>query len=110
MQELKDMTTAESGGPTTRKPETSFEEMLNAIRQSPSDFGSSGDVQHGEDEEDDEEDTRLGKLSDDDKSGWVMGTISKTVQYHMESICQKQMRLHELTQPGWGDVANYFSG
>jgi hypothetical protein len=32
MQELKDMTTAESGGPTTRKPETSFEEMLNTIR------------------------------------------------------------------------------
>ena len=26
----------------------------------------------------------------------------------MESFRQKQMRLDELTQPGWGDAANYF--
>ena len=37
-----------------------------------------------------------------------MGTISKTVQYHMESYRQKQMKLDQLTQPGWGDVADYF--
>ena len=30
------------------------------------------------------------------------------VQQHMESFRQKQMKLDELTQPAWGDMANYF--
>jgi len=59
--------------------------MLNAIGDSLSDLASSDDEQDGEDEEDDEEDTELGKLSDDDEPGWVMGTITKTVQHRMES-------------------------
>jgi len=101
------MTTAESTGATTRKHETTFEEMLNAIGDSLSNLASSEDEQDGEDEEDDEEDTGLSKLSDDDEPCWVMGTISKTVQHHMESFWQKQMRLDELTQPGWRDAANY---
>jgi hypothetical protein len=105
---LQDMMTAETGGATTGKSETTFEEMLNAIRDSLSDLASSDDEQDGEDKEDDEEDTELGKLSDDDEPGWVMGTINKTVQHGMESFRQKQMRLDELTQPGWGDAANYF--
>jgi hypothetical protein len=37
-----------------------------------------------------------------------MGTISKTVQHRKESFRQKQLRLDELTQPGWGDAADYF--
>jgi len=37
-----------------------------------------------------------------------MGTISKTVQYRMERFRKKQMRVDELTQPGWGDPAYYF--
>jgi hypothetical protein len=102
MQELKDMTTA-SG-----KPEMTFEEMLNAIGDSLSKLANSDNKQDGEDEEDDEEDTEIGKLSDDDEPGWVMGTISKTVQHRMESFRPKHIRLDELTQPGWGDAANYF--
>jgi len=102
MQELKDMTTA------TGNPETTLAEMLNAIGDSLSNLESSNDEQDGEDEEDDEEDTELGKLSDDDEPGWVMGTISKTLQHRMENFRQKQMMLDELTQPGWGDAANYF--
>jgi hypothetical protein len=94
MQELKDRTTA------TGIPETTFEEMLNAIGDSLSNLASSDDEQVGEDEEDDEVGTKLGKLSDDDEPGWVMGTISKTVQHRMDSFRQKQMRLDELTQPG----------
>jgi hypothetical protein len=105
---MQDMTTAENECATTGKPETTFEEMLNAIRDSLSDLASSDDEQDGEDEEDDEEDTELGKLSDDDEPGWVTGTITKTVQHRMESFRQKQMRLDELTQLGWGDAANYF--
>ena len=37
-----------------------------------------------------------------------MGTISKMLQHRMESFRQKQMRLHQPTQPGWGDTADYF--
>jgi len=37
-----------------------------------------------------------------------MGTITKTVQHRKECNRQKQMRLDELTQPGWGDTAHYF--
>jgi len=49
-----------------------------------------------------------GNLSEDDEPGWVMGTISKMVQYRMQRVRQKQMKLEELTQPGWGDAADYF--
>jgi len=105
---MQDIRTAENGWTTMGKPETTFEEMLNAIRENLSDLASSDDEQDGEDEEDDEDDTELGKLSDDDEPGWVMGTITKTVQHCMERFWQKQMRLDELTQPGWGDAANYF--
>ena len=82
MQGLKDMSTAETGGATTRKPNTTFEQMLNAIGDSLSDLASSDIEQDGEDEEYDEEDTELGNLSDDDEPGRVMGTLSKTVQHH----------------------------
>jgi len=105
---MQDMTTAENGGATTGKPETMFEDMLNAIGDSLSDLASSDDEQNGEDRADDEEDTELGKLSDDDEPRWVMGTITDTVQHRMEIFRQKQVRLDELTQPGWGDAANYF--
>jgi len=102
MQELKDMTTANG------KPETTFEEMLNAIGDSLSNLASSDDKQDGEAEEDDENDSELGKLSDDDEPGWVMGTISKTLQQgRMERFQQNHIRLDELTQLGWEDLANY---
>jgi hypothetical protein len=57
-------------------------------------------VEDGEDEDDDEDDTGHAKLSQHDEPGWVLGTITKTVQHRMESFWQKQMRLDELTQPG----------
>jgi len=102
MQQLKGMTTA------TGKPETTFEEILNAVGDSLIDLASSDDKQDGEDEGDDEEDTELSNLSDENEPRWVMGTISKTVQHRMESFGQKQMGHDELTQQGWGDAANYF--
>jgi len=67
---------------------------------------TSDDGVHGEDQNDEETEQR--KLSKDDKSGCVMGKISKTVQQHMHRFRQKQMKLDELTQPGWGDAADYF--
>jgi len=105
-QEQDDMTHAEIVGLTSREPEKTFEEMLVAIGDSLSDLASSDDGEDGEDE--DVEETEQGKLSDDDEPGWVMGTITKTVQQRMESFRQKQMKLDELIQPGWEDAADYF--
>jgi len=104
-QEKDNMMHAEIAGLTPREPEKTFEEMMAAIRDSLSDLASSD---NGEDGEDEDEETELGKLSEDDERGWVMGTISKTVQQRMESFRQKQMKLDELTQPGWEDAADYF--
>jgi len=105
-QEQDDMAQAEIAGLTSREPEKTFEEMMVAIRDSLSDLASSDDGEDGE-EEDDEE-TEQGNLSEDDKPGWVMGTITKTVQQRMERFRQKQMKLDELTQLGWEDAADYF--
>ena len=82
--------------------------MLNAIGDSLSDLASSDDGEDWEDDNDDEEDPAQGKLSDDDEPGWVMGMISKSVQYGMKRVRPMQMKLDELTQPGCGDVADYF--
>ena len=38
-----------------------------------------------------------------------MGTMSQTVQQRMGRFRYNQMKLEELTQPGWGDPADYFS-
>jgi len=38
-----------------------------------------------------------------------MGTLSKTVQPHMESVQQKPMRHDEFTQRGWQDTADFIS-
>jgi len=108
MQELEHMENVEKGRSTTTRPKITFEEMLNAIGDSLSDLASSEHEEDGEDEDDDEEDTGHGKLSEDDKPGWVMGTISKMVQHCIETFQQKQLRLDELPQPGWGDAADYF--
>jgi hypothetical protein len=97
----------EKGRSTTTKPEITCEEMLIAISDSLSDLANSEDDEDGEDEDDDEEDTGHGKLSKDDEPGWLMGTICKTVQHHMESIGQKQMRYEELTQAEWVDADDY---
>jgi hypothetical protein len=104
-QEQDDMVHTEIAGLTSRKPEKTFEEMMAAIRDSLSDLASSDDGEHGEDED---EETEQGKLSEDDEPGWVMGTITKTVEQRMESFRQTQMKLDELTQPGWEDAADYF--
>jgi len=102
-----DMRNAERVGLTTTKPEMTFEEMLHAIRDILSDLASSNNEKDGEDEDNDEENPVGGKLSKDDKAGWVTGIISNMVQYHMERFGQKQMKLDKLMQPGGGDAADY---
>jgi len=99
-QEQDDMRNAEKAGLTTTKPETKFEEMFNAIDDSLSDHASSDDGEDGEDKDNDDKDPAGGKLSEDDEPGWVMSTISNTVQHRMECFQQQQMKLNELTQAG----------
>ena len=102
-----DMRNAEKPGLSTTKHETTVEEMLNAFGDSLSDPASPEHGEDGEDEDDAEEDPAGGKLSEDDEPGWVMGTISNITQHRMESFRQKQMKPDRLTQPGWGDMAEY---
>jgi len=106
-QREEDMSNVEMAGLSTREPEKTFQEMLNATGDSLSDLASSDHEEDVEDEEEDD-DTEQGKLSEDHEAGWVMGTISKYVQRRLERFWQKQMKLDELTQPGWGDAADYF--
>jgi len=108
MQQQEHMRNVEKVRSTTTKSETTFQEMLNAIVDSLSNLASSDDEEGGDDKDDDEEDTELSKLSKDDEPGWVMGTISKIIQHRMESLWPKHIRLDQLTQPGWGDAADYF--
>jgi hypothetical protein len=104
-QEQEDLKHADIVGLTNRKPEMKLEESMVAIRDSLSDLASSDNVEDGED--DDDEETVQGKLSKDDEPGWVMGTITKTVQQHVERYHQKQLKIDELTQLRWEDAADY---
>jgi len=63
-----------------------FKEILNAIGNSLSNLGSSDSGENWEDEEADREDFETDKLSQDDKPGWVMATISKTGQRSIERV------------------------
>jgi len=100
------MVHTEIAGLTSTEPGKTFEHMMAAIGDSLSDLVSSD---NGEDGEDDDQETEQGKLSEDDEPGWVMGTITRTVQQRMESFRQKKMKLDELTQPGWQDAADYLA-
>jgi len=105
-QEQEDMKHAVIPGLTTREPKKTIEEMMVAMGDRLSNLASSDDGEVGEDQDDEE--TEQGKQSEDDKPGWVMGTISKTVQQHMEMFREMQMKLDELTHPGLEDIADNF--
>ena len=106
-QKQEDMSNVQKAGLTTREPEKTFEEMLNAIGDSLSDLASSYDQGDAEDEEEDD-DPEQGMMSEDDEPGWVTGTISKTVKRPMERFWQRRMKLDELTQPRWGVATDHF--
>jgi hypothetical protein len=94
----------------TRKSTETFEEILNAIQESLCNIASSNDKKNGEEIEHDEKDSALGKLSEDDKPSWVMGTASNTMQQPRESFRQNQMRYEKLTQPGLRKLADNIHG
>jgi hypothetical protein len=106
-QEQDDVTHAEIAGLPSRESEKTFEEMRVAIGDSLSDLASSYDGEDGE--EDDDEETELGNLSEDDEPGWVMDTITKEVEQRFERFHDKQMKLDKLTQPGSEVAADNFA-
>lgn len=65
------MTNAANTELATRKSEKSIQKMLNATRDSLSNLASSSDEEDGEVEHDNEEETELGQLSNDDKLSWA---------------------------------------
>jgi len=85
MQKQEDMSNVEKAGLTTREHEKTCAKMLNAIGESLSDHARSDNMADAEDEEHDD-DSEQGKLSKDDERGWVMGTISKTVQLVLATV------------------------
>jgi len=107
-QEPDDMRNAEKAGLTTTKAEATLEEMLNAFGDSLSDLATSDAGEIAEDEDDDEWDPGGGKPSNDDEPGCVTGTIYTMVQYRIERLRQKHLKVDELRLPGWQDVAQYF--
>jgi len=107
VQQVQDDTRkAENVGLTKREPKMTFQKIMVDVANSRSDLASSDNRENGEDE--DHEETEQAPLNNDDEPGCVMGTITKMVQQRMERFQQKQMKLDELTLPGWEDKANYF--
>jgi len=105
-QQQEDMKNAENAELTNREPEKTFQEMMVALGECWSERASSDDGEDREDEDD--EKTEQGKLSEDDEPGWVIGTVSKMVRQLIERFPQRQMKLHELTQPTLEDAADHF--
>lgn len=89
MLEQEDMWNAENAGSTATKPETIFEEMLNAIGNRVSNLARFDDREDGEYENDDDEYHPPGNLSKDDNPDWATGTLFKTVQHWIECCQQK---------------------
>jgi len=84
-QEQEDWKNAEKAQLIIRKSDNAFQEVLDAIWDSMNDLRSSENEEDVENTEDIAEDIELANLSEDDKPGWVIGTISKTVQHQMRS-------------------------
>jgi len=102
------MKNAENMGLTNRESEKTFQDKMVAVGDRPSHLASSNDGEDGEDEDEDE--TWQGMLSEDDDQGRVMGTITKMIQQRMERFRPKQMKFDELTQPRWENAADYLWG
>ena len=107
MKRQEDISNVEQAGSTSRNCDKISEQMQNAIRDSLSNHATFEAVEDGDDEDVDD-DTPQGKLSEDDEPGTVMGTISNMVHCRMERLFQTYMIFAKLTQPGWGDAADHF--
>lgn len=89
--------------------EESFKERPNTLGDNLNSFPTFGNDKDVEDEDSDDEESNLGKLSEDNEPSWVVGTTCKTVRHCIESFWQTQMRLHKLTHSEQGDTVDNFN-
>jgi hypothetical protein len=82
--------------------------MLNAIWDSLSDYAQSDNEENGDHKEDHDIDTEVSELNEDDEPGCVIGSISNTLGYHVESSQKMKVMLDQLTHPGGRDAADHF--
>jgi hypothetical protein len=80
--------------------------MRVAFANSVSDIVRSDDGDDGEQQ--DVESPERGQLSEDDEPGWMLGTITKTVQQRMERFWQKHMKSNKSSHPGWDNTPAYY--
>lgn len=71
---------------------------MNAIRDNLSDHASFNDGEGGDDEVDEE--TGQGKMSEDDEPRWVIGTVTKMVLQCKNRFRQPLLKHDELTHSG----------
>jgi hypothetical protein len=90
---LENMRMAGKAGLKMRKPEKTFQDLCYPIGDSRSNRTSADDEEAVKNKEDYEEDTIVGKLSQDDEPGWVIGTISKMVHCASESCSRSRFGL-----------------
>jgi len=100
----ENMNHAEAARLTRREPKKTYDEMHFATIDRLCDLASSDSM---EDEDDVDEEIGQGIMSEDDETGWLMGTITTTIQQCMARFRQKKIMLHKLTWPGWEDAADY---
>jgi hypothetical protein len=106
-QEQEDTDTAENSELTTKEPEKWFNKRIVTIGDSLSNIASSNDEEVWEDA--DVKETEQGQRSEDDEPGCWLGKINQIVLQRMEMFQQEQMKLDELSQPGWENSGNYFN-
>jgi len=90
VQKQADTTTADTTRLIHRKPQKTFQGNMGVSRVSPSNLACSNDGENADDENDDE--TEHGKLSEHGESGWVMGVSgsprnSDNVTWEHSQIC-----------------------
>jgi len=81
----------ENAGLTNWEPWKTCQEMMVVVRDSLSDLAGSDGGEVGDNEVD--EQIEQGHLGEDDEPGWVMGTITKTVQQHIERFGRSRWSL-----------------
>jgi hypothetical protein len=99
----EDMSNAEKAALTTTKPEMTIEQMLNAIGDTLGDHAHSDNRKDGDHQDDHKQDPQLGKLSEDDKPSWVIGTLSKTVPL---AQCKSVSTQHIILPDTPGDLTS----
>lgn len=105
MQEQQDQRNTEIKGVTSREPEKTFEQMMITNLDIVSDLPSSDQKRDTDDQDDD--DSELGMLSQHDEPGRLTGAISRMVQQCIERFRQNLEILDELRQLGWCDATDY---